>query len=134
MPPGTLGECPLIDLRSDTVTLPPAAMRAAMADAPLGDDVYGEDPTVNRLEARACEMLGMEAAVLTTSGTLANLLALMAHCGRGRKVLVGDQSDAWLWEAGGGAVLAGLVYHPVPTQPSGELAIEDLEAAIDPDD
>src|SRR4051794_11102533 len=89
-----------IDLRSDTVTLPPPEMRAAIAAAELGDDVYGEDPTVNRLEARAAGMLGVDAALLTTSGTMANLLALLAHCPRGRKVLLGDASDMWRWEAG----------------------------------
>jgi threonine aldolase len=120
-----------IDLRSDTVTLPPPGMRDAIAGAELGDDVYAEDPTVNRLEALAAGMLGMEAALLTTSGTMANLLAMMAHCPRGRKVLVGDLSDLWRWEAHGGSVLAGLAYHPVPTGSTGEIAIADLERAID---
>ncbi len=120
-----------VDLRSDTVTLPPPGMRDAIARARLGDDVYGEDPTVNRLEALAADLLGMEAALLTTSGTMANLLAMMAHCPRGRKVLVGDLSDMWRWEAHGGSVLAGLAYHPVPTRATGELAIADLERAID---
>ena len=125
---------PDVDLRSDTVTLPPAAMRDAIAQAELGDDVYREDPTVNRLEALAADLLGMEEALLTTSGTMANLLALMVHCSRGRKVLVGDQSDMWR-EAHGGSALAGLAYHPVPTQPTGELGIADLQAALDvPDD
>jgi threonine aldolase len=119
-----------IDLRSDSVTLPPPAMRRAMGAAELGDDVYGEDPTVNRLEELAAGMLGMEAALLVPSGTMANLLALLAHCARGIKVLVGDLSDLWLWEAGGAAVLGGLVYQPVPTQPGGELALSDLDAAI----
>jgi threonine aldolase len=105
-------------------------MIQAMCQARLGDDVYGEDPTVNSLEAKAAEMLGMEAALLVPSGTMANLLALMAHGPRGTKVLVGERSDVWLWEAGGASVLGGLVYHPVPTQPNGELAIEDLDAAI----
>jgi threonine aldolase len=122
---------PDVDLRSDTVTLPPPAMREAIAQAELGDDVYREDPTVGRLEALAADLLGMEEALLTTSGTLANLLALMVHCPRGRKVLVGDQSDMWRWEAHGGSVLAGLAYHPVPTQPTGELRIADLQAALD---
>ncbi|HSK77827.1 MAG TPA: low-specificity L-threonine aldolase [Thermoanaerobaculia bacterium] len=120
----------LIDLRSDSVTLPPAGMLQAMCQARLGDDVYGEDPTVNSLEAKAAEMLGTEAALLVPSGTMANLLALMAHCPRGTKVLVGERSDLWLWEAGGASVLGSLVYHPIPTQPNGELAIDDLDAAI----
>jgi threonine aldolase len=124
-----------IDLRSDTVTLPPPAMREAIARAELGDDVYGEDPEVNRLETLSVTLLGMEAAVFVPSGTMANLLALMAHCQRGQRVLVGDQSDVWLWEAGGAAVLGGLVYHPLPTGPSGEVAVGDLDAALmDPGD
>ena len=120
-----------IDLRSDTVTLPSPGMRDAIARAELGDDVYHEDPTVNRLEARAAEMLGMEAALLTTSGTMSNLLAVMAQCPRGKKALVGDQSDIWRWEAHGGSVLAGVAYHPVPTRAGGELAMADLEAAVE---
>ncbi|HYU30532.1 MAG TPA: low-specificity L-threonine aldolase [Thermoanaerobaculia bacterium] len=124
-----------IDLRSDTVTLPPAGMLEAIAQAPLGDDVYGEDPTVNRLEEMAAERLGKEAALLVTSGTQANLLAFLSHAPRGRKVLLGNQSDAWLWEAGGASVLGGLVYHPVPTLANGELDLDDLEeAALVPDD
>lgn len=124
-----------IDLRSDTVTLPPPAMREAIAKAEVGDDVYGEDPSVNRLEDMSAATLGAEAAVFVPSGTMANLLSLMAHCPRGHQVLVGDQSDVWLWEAGGAAVLGGLVYQPVPTQPDGELSTADLEAALlDPED
>jgi threonine aldolase len=120
----------VIDLRSDSVTLPPPEMLQAMGRAQLGDDVYGEDPTVNRLEEMAAELLGKDAALLVPSGTMANLLALLAHCPRGTKLLVGDRSDLWLWEAGGASVLGGLVYHPIPTQPNGELAIADLDAAI----
>jgi threonine aldolase len=120
----------MIDLRSDSVTLPPRAMLDAMARAELGDDVYGEDPTVNRLEEMAADLLGLEAAVFVASGTMANLLAMMAQCPRGRKVLVGDRSDIWLWEAGGASVLGGLIYHTIPTQPGGELAIADLEASF----
>jgi threonine aldolase len=118
-----------IDLRSDTVTQPTPAMREAMAEARLGDDVYGEDPTVNRLEAAAAQRLGKEAAVFVPSGTMGNLLAMMAHCPRGKKVLVGDASDIWLWEAGGASVLGGLVLHPVATGPRGEIAEADLDAA-----
>ncbi len=124
-----------IDLRSDTVTLPPPGMREAIARAELGDDVYGEDPSVNRLEEMAAAMLGAEAAIFVPSGTMANLLSLLAHCPRGHQVLVGDQSDVWLWEAGGAAALGGLVYQPVPTRAGGELATADLAAAIlDPED
>ena len=115
-----------IDLRSDTVTLPPPEMREAIARAELGDDVYGEDPEVNRLEAMSAELLGMEAAVFVPSGTMANLLALLAHCPRGHRVLVGDQSDVWLWEAGGAAVLGGLVYQPVATR----IGRPEVEAAL----
>jgi threonine aldolase len=120
-----------IDLRSDTVTLPSPAMRERMARAEVGDDVYREDPTVNQLEVLAAGMLGMDAALFTTSGTMSNLLAMMAHCARGEKVLVGDRSDIWRWEAHGASVVGGLGYAPVPTAPNGELAIPDLEAAID---
>lgn len=120
-----------IDLLSDTVTLPPPGMRAAIARAEVGDDVYGEDPSVNRLERRAAELLGKDAAVLVTSGTMANLLSLMAHCARGEKVLVGDASDVWRWEAGGAAVLGGLVYAPIPTLAGGELDEAALERATD---
>ena len=119
-----------IDLRSDTVTLPPPGMLEAIPRAALGDDVYGEDPTVNRLEAMAAEKLGMEAALLVASGTMGNLLAFLAHAPRGCKILLGDQSDAWLWEAGGASALGGLIYHPLPTRAGGELGLEDLEAAI----
>lgn len=119
-----------IDLRSDSVTLPPPGMREAMARAELGDDVYGEDPTINRLEELAADRLGKDAAIFVASGTMANLLALMAHCPRGRKALVGDRSDIWLWEAGGASVLGGLIYHAVPTRANGELALADLEASF----
>lgn len=117
----------VIDLRSDTLTLPPPEMREAMARAEVGDDVYGEDPSVNRLEQQAAHRLGKEAAIFVPSGTMANLLALLAHCPRGRMVLLGDQSDLWQWEAGGPSVLGGLVLHPVPTGPRGELELVDLE-------
>lgn len=120
-----------LDLRSDTVSLPPPGMRAAMARARVGDDVYGEDPTVNALERRAAESVGKAAALFVPSGTMANLLALLAHAGRGAKVLVGDASDVWRWEAGGAAVLGGLVYEPVPTRAGGELDLDALERACD---
>lgn len=119
-----------IDLRSDTVTLPPPEMRQAIAGAPLGDDVYGEDPTVNALEARVADILGKEAAILTPSGTMANLMALMAHCSSRKRILVGDLSDIWNWEAGGASILGGLLYHPLPTSPNGELSICDIETAL----
>jgi threonine aldolase len=108
-------------------------MMEAIARAPLGDDVYGEDPTVKKLEQLAAGMLGKEAALLVPSGTMANLIALMVHCPRGTKVVVGDETDIYIYEAGGASVLGGLVYEPVPTQPDGRLALEDLSAAF-PDD
>lgn len=120
----------LIDLRSDTVTLPPLNMRKAIARAQLGDDVYGEDPTVNDLERLAARTLGKEAAMLTPSGTMANLLAILTHCSQRKRLLVGDQSDIWKWEAGGASVLGGLVYHPLPTLPNGEIPIEAMDAAL----
>ena len=124
-----------IDLRSDTVTLPSDEMREAMVHAEVGDDVYGEDPTINRLEERVAETLGKEKAIFVPSGTMANLLALLSHCQRGKKIVLGDQSDMWLWEAGGAAVLGGLVYDLVPTEPNGELNQEKLEEAVlAPDD
>jgi threonine aldolase len=119
-----------VDLLSDTVTLPPPAMVEAMRRARVGDDGYGEDPTVNELEARTAERLGKEAAILVASGTMANLLSLLTHCRRGKKILLGDQTDMWLWEAGGAAVLGGLVYQPLPNRPNGELDLDDLERAV----
>jgi threonine aldolase len=125
----------IVDLRSDTVTVPSEGMRRAIAEAPVGDDVYGEDPTVNRLEALSAELLGKEAALFVPSGTMANLLALLAHCPRGSKVLMGERSDIWLWQAGGGSVLGGLVCAPVRTRNDGELPLEDLEDGLgDPQD
>src|SRR3984885_13064782 len=91
----------LIDLRSDTVTLPTPAMREAIARAQLGDDVYGEDPTVNRLEQTAAALMGKDAGLLVSSGTMGNLIALLTHCARGTKAIVGDQSHTYCYEAGG---------------------------------
>jgi threonine aldolase len=119
-----------IDLRSDTVTLPPLNMRKAIARAQLGDDVYGEDPTVNDLERLAARTLGKEAALLTPSGTMANLLAILTHCSQRKRLLVGDQSDIWKWEAGGASVLGGLIYHPLPTLANGEIPVEAMDAAL----
>ena len=119
-----------IDLRSDTVTLPTPEMRRAIADAALGDDVYGEDPTINRLEALAAERTGKEAALLVASGTMGNLCALLVHCARGEEVIVGDESHIYHYEAGGPSVLGGVVLHPVYTDPGGELPLQALAAAI----
>lgn len=121
---------PVIDLRSDTVTRPTPAMLEAMATAPVGDDVYGEDPTVNRLEALAAEMLGKEAAVFVSSGTMGNLISVLAHCGRGDEMILGDIAHIFLYEQGGSAALGGVHPRPVPTQPDGTLKLSDLEDAI----
>ncbi|MEV7612038.1 low-specificity L-threonine aldolase [Streptomyces sp. NPDC089799] len=123
----------MIELRSDTFTLPTAEMRLAMEQAELGDDVYGEDPTVLALEALAAKVTGMAAACLMPSGTMANLAAIMAHSPRGSKVLVGAESDIYVYEAGGATVCGGVVYEPIPNQPDGTLSLEDLAKAF-PDD
>ncbi len=123
-----------VDLRSDTVTKPTPAMREAMARAEVGDDVYGEDPTVNRLEALAAERLGKEAAVYVPSGTMGNLASLLAHCGRGDEVIVGHLSHTFLYEQGGMAALGGIMPHLLQNQPAGTLRLEDIEGALRPDD
>ena len=123
-----------IDLRSDTVTRPTAAMRAAMMEAPLGDDVFGDDPTVNALQEKVAAMLGKEAALFMPSGTQSNLSALMAHCQRGDEYIVGQGAHTYRYEAGGGAVLGSIQPQPITNQPDGSLALADIEAAIKPDD
>jgi threonine aldolase len=120
----------VIDLRSDTVTQPTPAMREAMYRAEVGDDVYGEDPTVNRLEAVAAERMGKEAALFVVSGTMGNLVALLTHCGRGDEVILGHQSHTYLFEQGGMAALGGITPWSVPNQPDGTLRLEDIEGAI----
>ena len=120
----------MIDLRSDTVTLPTPAMRRAMAEAEVGDDVYGEDPTVNRLEALGAERMGKEAALFVPSGTMGNLISVLTHVRRGQEVILGDQSHIFIHEAGGASALGGAIYHPVPTKDDGTLALEDLAGAI----
>ncbi len=124
---------PRIDLRSDTVTQPTPAMREAMARAQVGDDVFGEDPTVNQLEAMAADMLGKEAGLLVTSGTQGNLVSLMAHCQRGEEVILGHDSHIYNYEQVGSAVLGGIIPRVIPNQPDGTLRLEDIEAAIMPD-
>ncbi len=119
-----------IDLRSDTVTLPTAEMRQAMATAALGDDVFGEDPTVNELEALAARVTGKEAALFVTSGTMGNLGALLAHCQRGQEVILGDESHIYHYENGSASALGGMVMHPVPTNADGTLPLAALEKAI----
>src|SRR5829696_3916239 len=124
-----------IDLRSDTVTLPIPEMRRAIAEAALGDDVYGEDPTINRLEALAAERVGKAAAMLVTSGAMGNLCAILAHCGRGQEAIVGDESHIYHYEGGGASVLGGVALHLVPTAANGELPLSALANAVrDPED
>jgi threonine aldolase len=123
-----------IDLRSDTVTKPTAEMRAAMLAAEVGDDVYGEDPTVNRLEALAASMLGKEAAIFVCSGTQSNLLALLAHCERGDEYIVGQQGHTYKYEGGGAAVLGSIQPQPLDFEPDGSLDLGRVESAIKPDD
>jgi threonine aldolase len=120
----------IVDLRSDTVTRPTPAMRQAMYEAEVGDDVYGEDPTVNRLEAMAAEKTGKEAALFVVSGTMGNLVALLTHCRRGDEVIVGDSSHTFLFEQGGMAALGGMTPWPVPNQPDGTIRLADIERAI----
>lgn len=123
-----------IDLRSDTVTQPTPEMRRAMAEAELGDDVYGEDPTINRLQEMAAAMTGHEAGLFVTSGTQGNLVAILAHCQRGDEVILGKSAHTFLYEAGGISVLGGVHSAQIPNQPDGTLALADITAAIRPDD
>jgi threonine aldolase len=123
-----------IDLRSDTVTKPTPEMREAMARAEVGDDVYGEDPTVNRLQAMAAESMGKEAALFVASGTMGNLSSILAHCGRGDEVIVGDKAHTVLYEAGGISALGGVHPRQIPNQPDGSLALDDICQAIRSDD
>ena len=124
----------IIDLRSDTVTQPTEAMRKAMAEAPVGDDVYGEDPTVNRLEAMTADLLQKEAAVFVSSGTMGNLASVLSHCGRGDEMILGDQAHIFLAEQGGSAGLGGVHPRPVPTAPDGTLDLGKVEASIRAED
>ena len=124
----------LVYLRSDTVTRPTAAMRAAMASAELGDDVFGDDPTVNLLQQRIAALLGKEAALFVPSGTQSNLVSIMSHCGRGDEYIVGQMAHTYRWEGGGAAVLGSVQPQPLEHQSDGTLALKDIEAAIKPDD
>ena len=123
-----------IDLRSDTVTLPSDAMRAAMTAAPVGDDVYGDDPTVNQLQATTAEMFGYEAGLFAPSGTQSNLIALLVHCARGDEYLVGQEAHTYKYEGGGAAVLGSIQPQPIANQPDGSIALADIAAYIKPDD
>jgi threonine aldolase len=120
----------IIDLRSDTVTLPTPEMREAINNAELGDDVYGEDPATNRLQEMAAETVGKEAALLVPSGTMGNLVCVLTHCARGEEVILGDKSHTFLNEAGGISALGGIHVHTVPNQADGTILLEDIEAAI----
>ncbi len=123
-----------IDLRSDTVTHPTLEMRNAMARAKVGDDVYGDDPTVNRLQEMAAQMLGKEAALFVPSGTMGNLLALLVHCTRGDEVIVGGSSHIYLNEAGGMAALGGIYPCPLQNKADGTLALDEIRASIRSED
>ncbi len=129
-----MGENFYIDLRSDTVTKPSPSMRQAMAEAKVGDDVYGEDPTVNRLEQLAAELLGKESAMFVPSGTMGNLICLLTHCGRGEEVIIGDQAHMFLYERGGSAVLGGIHPYTVTNAIDGSLPLSEIRAAVRPDD
>jgi threonine aldolase len=124
----------VVDLRSDTVTQPTPAMRAAMMAAPLGDDVFADDPSVNALQEKIATLLGFEAALFMPTGTQSNLCAIMAHCQRGDEYIVGQMAHTYRWEGGGAAVLGSVQPQPLAHQPDGGLALADIEAAIKPDD
>ena len=123
-----------VDLRSDTVTQPTPAMRAAMQAAPLGDDVFGGDPSVNALQEKIAAMLGFEAALFMPTGTQSNLCAILAHCQRGDEYIVGQQAHCYRWEGGGAAVFGSVQPQPLNHQLDGSLALSEIEAAIKPDD
>ena len=124
----------LVDLRSDTVTQPTAAMRAAMFAAPLGDDVFGDDPSVNALQERIADMLGFEAALFMPTGTQSNLCGLMAHCQRGDEYIVGQSAHTFRYEGGGAAVLGSIQPQPLAQNASGQMALADIASAVKPDD
>jgi threonine aldolase len=123
-----------IDLRSDTVTHPTPEMRAAMAEAEVGDDVYGEDPTINRLEEKSAALMGKEAGLLIPSGTMGNLAAILAHCGRGDEAILGHLSHTFLFEAGGAAALGGVQSHLLQNQADGTLDLDEIQGAVRADD
>lgn len=125
---------PVTDLRSDTVTQPTAGMREAMARAPLGDDVFGDDPSVNALQEKIAGMLGFEAALFVPTGTQSNLCGVLSHCQRGDEYIVGQMQHCYRWEGGGAAVFGSVQPQPLAHQPDGTLALADIEAAIKPDD
>jgi threonine aldolase len=120
----------IVDLRSDTVTRPTEAMRKVMTEAEVGDDVYGEDPTVNWLEQQAARMLGKEAALFVPSGTMSNLLALLTHCGRGDEYIAGQDAHIYRWEGGGGAIFGGIQPQPLDFEPDGTLELGRVARAV----
>ena len=120
----------IVDLRSDTLTHPTPLMRQAMSEAKVGDDVFGEDPTVNLLEEMVAKRLGKEAALFVASGTMANMVSQMTHCGRGDEVILGDQSHIFFYEQGGSSALGGIHPRTVANQPDGKMALHNIEAAI----
>jgi threonine aldolase len=124
----------ILDFRSDTVTRPTPEMREAMAAAEVGDDVYGEDPTVNRLQEIAADMMGMEAGLFVPSGTMGNLVAMLAHCSRGDEVILGNMAHTFLYEGGGLAALGGISTYPIPNQPDGTMDLDTIHSAIRMDD
>ena len=124
----------IVDLRSDTVTQPTAAMRAAMMAAPLGDDVFGDDPTVNALQEKLAALLGFEAALFMPTGTQSNLCAILAHCGRGDEYIVGQLAHTYRYEGGGAAVLGSVQPQPLAQDAGGQMALADIASAIKPDD
>ncbi len=128
-----MSETRVIDLRSDTVTLPTPAMREAMGNADVGDDVHGEDPTVKRLERMAADLMGKEAAVFVASGTMGNLVSLLSHCGRGDEAIVGGEAHVLHYEAGGVPALGSVELRTVPNDDHGMLDLAALEEAIRPD-
>lgn len=123
-----------VDMRSDTVTRPTEAMRAAMLSAPLGDDVYGDDPSVNALQDKVAGMMGKEAALFVSSGTQSNLCAMLAHCQRGEEILCGDKYHVFIDEAGGASVLGGVMFAPMPVTDTGGLSVDDIDRTVKPDD
>ena len=123
-----------VDMRSDTVTQPTEGMRAAMMAAPLGDDVYGDDPSVNELQDKVAKLMGKEAALFVSSGTQSNLCAMLAHCQRGEEILCGDKYHVFIDEAGGASVLGGVMFAPMPVNATGGLSIDDIDRMVKPDD
>ncbi len=131
---GKSSQIPLVDLRSDTVTKPTEGMRAAMLAAPVGDDVYGDDPTVNELQERAASLLGKEATLFMSSGTQSNLAAMLAHCQRGEEILCGADYHVFIDEAGGASVLGGIMFAPMAMNADGSVDPETIKSTIKPDD